>query len=147
MHRRLIAIGMIRLVGGTSPTRLILGIMLATGLLQWLDLKYGHCLDDAPVAIALCRELPGPKSIRALMLGSLTLLALVVLRHPSARHLTSCSWESMKKPQRSIGFMDWMLLGGPLAIVFLLIAWFYLTRNVESVENEDSLHRLPRLNP
>ena len=101
-----------------------------------------------PVAIALCRELPGPKSIRALMLGlaysaSIGGIATPIGTPPNVV-LMGIYEETTGK---SIGFMDWMLLGGPLAIVFLLIAWFYLTRNVESVENEDSLDRLPRLNP
>ncbi len=47
-HRR-IAVGMIRLIGGTSSKRLILGMMLATGILSgWISNTATTLMDDAP---------------------------------------------------------------------------------------------------
>ena len=145
VHRR-IAIGMIRLVGGTSPARLILGIMLATGLLSGWISNTATVLMMLPVVLALCSELPGPKSVRALMLGlaysaSIGGIATPIGTPPNVV-LMGIYEETTGK---SIGFLDWMMLGGPIAIVFLFIAWFYLTRSLESSENEDSLDHLPKL--
>ena len=52
-----------------GPKRLILGIMLASGLLSGWISNTATTLMMLPVALALCHELPGPKSMRALLLG------------------------------------------------------------------------------
>ena len=145
VHRR-IAIGMIRGVGGTSPARLILGVMLATGLLSGWISNTATVLMMLPVAIALCGELPGPKSVRSLMLGlayaaSIGGIATPIGTPPNVV-LMGIYEETTGK---SIGFLDWMVLGGPLAAVFLVVAWFVLTRGLEKHPNEDGLDRLPRL--
>ena len=46
VHRR-IALGIMRMVGTGGPTRIILGMMLATWIFERLDFKYRNNLDDA----------------------------------------------------------------------------------------------------
>jgi len=147
VHRR-IAIGMIRLVGGTGPKRLILGIMLATGVLSGWISNTATTLMMLPVAMALCQELPGPKSVRALLLGlaysaSIGGIATPIGTPPNVV-LMGIYQETTTK---TIGFMDWMVLGGPIAIVLLLVAWVYLTRNLEESSASAAGHNLPKLGP
>ena len=101
VHRR-IAIGMIRGVGGTSPARLILGVMLATGLLSGWISNTATVLMMLPVAIALCGELPGPKSVRSLMLAWRTPPASVASQRPSAHRPTWSSWEFTRRPRAKV---------------------------------------------
>ena len=145
VHRR-IAIGMIRMVGGTGPKRLILGIMLATGVLSGWISNTATTLMMLPVALALCHELPGPKSVRALLLGlaysaSIGGVATPIGTPPNVV-LMGIYEETTGK---SVGFLDWMLLGGPIAIVLLFASWLYLTRNLEESEQANSVDTLPKL--
>ena len=147
VHRR-IAIGMIRLVGGTGPKRLILGIMLATAVLSGWISNTATTLMMLPVALALCYELPGPKSVRALLLGlaysaSIGGIATPIGTPPNVV-LMGIYQETTGK---SIGFLDWMLLGGPIAIILLVVTWLYLTQNLEESEGAQAQGALPVLGP
>jgi len=145
VHRR-IAIGMIRLVGSGSPKRLILSMMLATGLLSGWISNTATTLMMLPVALALCHELPGPKSIRALLLGiaysaSIGGIATPIGTPPNVVLMGIYQEVTGKE----VGFLDWMLLGGPIAICLLVVAWVYLTRGLGGTTKANVQNALPDL--
>ncbi len=147
VHRR-IAIGMIRLVGGSSPKRLILAMMLATGLLSGWISNTATTLMMLPVAMALCHELPGPVSIRSLLLGIAYSASIGGIATPIGTPPNVVLMGIYQEVTGlEVGFLDWMLLGGPIAAALLLVAWLYLTRGVESADNRDALANLPVLGP
>jgi len=143
VHRR-VALGMINLVGGTSPKRLILGVMLATALLSGWISNTATTLMMLPVALALCLELPSAKSVKALLLGlaysaSIGGIATPIGTPPNVV-LMGIYQESTG---REIAFLDWMMLGFPISIVLLLVAWWFLTRKIE--KSDSSSVTLPQL--
>ncbi|MEC9465948.1 MAG: SLC13 family permease [Myxococcota bacterium] len=147
VHRR-IAIHMIRMVGGTDPRRLILGVMLATALLSGWISNTATTLMMLPVALALAEKLPGANSGRALLLGLAYSASIGGIATPIG---TPPNIVLMGIYQEAtgldIGFLDWMLLGFPIASVLLILAWLYLTRPLSSVPKSDtsSLEALPTL--
>jgi len=147
VHRRL-AINMIRLVGGTEPKRLILGFMLATALLSGWISNTATTLMMLPVALALSDELPGPESVRALLLGLAYAASIGGIATPIGTPPNIVLMGIYQEATGAdIGFLDWMLLGGPIALVLLATAWVYLTRSIppSSSGSTTSLDALPEL--
>ncbi|MBM73846.1 MAG: sodium:dicarboxylate symporter [Proteobacteria bacterium] len=145
VHRR-VALFMIELVGRKSPRHLILGVMLATAFLSGWISNTATTLMMLPVVVALCAELPGPKSVCALLLGLAYSASIGGIATPIG---TPPNVVLMGVYQETTGadiaFLDWMLLGYPVAIVLLLLAWIYLTRNIERddlVQADMSPHKL-----
>jgi len=126
VHRR-IANGIIRLLGGNQPKRIILGVMLACGLLSaWIS-NTATCLMMLPIALALSHSWSSQNS-RQLLLSlaysaSIGGMATPIGTPPNVV-LMGVYEESTNK---TIGFMDWMLLGVPISLLLLLLAWLYLT--------------------
>ena len=89
-----------------------------------------------PVVLALCVELPTPKSERALLLGlaysaSIGGIATTIGTPPNAV-LVAIHEEATGI---EIGFLEWMMVGVPVSIVMLICAWVYLTRPLKSTTN------------
>jgi sodium-dependent dicarboxylate transporter 2/3/5 len=147
VHRR-IAMGMIRLVGGRSPKRLILGIMLATGLLSGWISNTATTLMMLPVVVALCQELPGPRSVRAMLLGLAYSASIGGIATPIGTPPNVILMGVYEETTgNTIGFLDWMALGVPIAFSLLFLAWLYLTRKVETSQMEKSEEAIPDLGP
>ena len=149
VHRRL-AFNMIRLVGGTEPRRLILGFMLATALLSGWISNTATTLMMLPVALALSDELPEPESVRALLLGLAYAASIGGIVTPIGTPPNIVLMGIYQEATGAdIGFLDWMLLGGPIALVLLATAWLYLTRSIPKSNSgsTSSLDALPELGP
>ena len=136
LHRR-IALHTIRLVG-TTPSRIVLGFMLATAALSaWIS-NTATAMMMVTIGMAVLRQLgladedrPAGESAfgTSLMLAiaysaSIGGVATLVGTPPNAilagvleRHYGI-----------AIGFTDWMLFALPVALVMLLVTWVYLTR-------------------
>lgn len=129
LHRR-IALNIVRRVG-TSPRRLVLGFMLATGFLSMWISNTATSVMMLPIGIAilaLLEEESGPLGT-ALMLAiayaaSIGGVATLIGTPPNAI-LAAAASEMLG---RSIGFAEWMAVGLPLAAVMLLITWVLLVR-------------------
>ena len=131
VHRR-IALFMIELVGRKSPKRLILGVMLATAMLSGWISNTATVLMMLPVVLALCAELPGPKSVCAMLLGLAYSASIGGIATPIGTPPNVVLMGIYEETTGSgIGFLDWMLLGYPVSAILLVAAWIYLTRNVE----------------
>ena len=127
VHRR-IAMGIIRVVGGRSSRKLILGMMISTAFLSGWISNTATCLMMLPVALALCEEMPGPKGARALLLGLAYSASIGGIATPIGTPPNVVLMGVYKESTgNEIPFLDWMMMGYPIAIVLLFFAWLYLT--------------------
>jgi solute carrier family 13 (sodium-dependent dicarboxylate transporter), member 2/3/5 len=143
LHRR-IALLIVSIVG-VSPTRIVLGFMLATGFLSMWISNTATAMMMVPMGIAVIAQLvellrkngasendlaPGKFGFgTALMLGiayaaSLGGIATLVGSPPNIIMAAAAS----ELVGIEITFAMWMLLGVPISVVGLFITWFYLTR-------------------
>ena len=155
LHRR-IALMTLRRVG-VSPHRIVLGMMLATGFLSMWVSNTATTLMMLPIGfslLALVAErrdggaspataqphrtgqvdfLDGDENVRRF--GVCLMLAIAwaasigglgtLLGSPPNAIVAGYAADELG---RQIGFLEWMILGVPLALVFILIAWFLMTR-------------------
>ncbi len=129
LHRRM-ALFLVRLVG-TRADRLILGFMLAAGLLSMWLLNTSTTLMLLPVAMAVAAafepEGKGPFGI-ALMLG----LAYAASVGGMGTYLGTAPNGVFRAVGEThgvdIGFGQWMMFAAPLSIILMFAIWFYLTR-------------------
>lgn len=141
LHRR-IALLIIKYVG-FSPSRLVLGFMIATGVLSAFVSNTATAVMMVPIGVAIIiqatdeitslkLEVP-EKSVDNfglnLMLGiayaaSIGGIATIIGTPPNTVLVgflnTNYGYE--------ISFIGWMMVGAPLAVIFIPLAWFWLTR-------------------
>ena len=129
LHRR-VALRVVAAVG-VQPRRLVLGFMLATGFLSMWISNTATVVMMLPIAIAILTllEAEADRMGTALMLGiayaaSIGGVATLIGTPPNAIFAAAAS----TMLGRSIGFMDWMQVGLPLAAVMLLLTWALLVR-------------------
>ena len=142
LHRRL-ALYVVKLIG-TSPKRLILGFMLATGFLSMWVSNTATAVMMLPIGMSvltLVNEATGKSSTTsvtdivqskfgtALMLGiayaaSLGSLGTLIGTSPN----TFLAGYMAETQGVSISFVGWMVVGVPIAAVFLVITWFLLVK-------------------
>lgn len=141
LHRR-IALSIIQLVG-TNTERLVLGFMVATGFLSMWISNTATAMMMVPIGLAITYqftdalkdqpEMNTPKKKfgfgKSLMLGiaysaSIGGIATLIGTPPNALLAGAID----KIYGIKISFAEWMLLGVPFAIIFLLIAWFCLVK-------------------
>ena len=134
LHRR-IALATVLLVG-TKPRQLIAGFMIATGFLSMWVSNTATAVMMLPIGISvltlvanLDKEKKAPKNFSiALMLGiaysaSIGSLGTIIGTPPNALMVGYMA----ETHDVNIGFGEWMLVGVPLAIIFMAIAWYLLT--------------------
>jgi sodium-dependent dicarboxylate transporter 2/3/5 len=133
LHKR-IALRIMTAVG-TSPSRLVLGFMLATAFLSMWISNTATAAMMLPIAIAVGEMFRPPDTERpydfgiALMLGvayasSIGGVATLIGTPPNAV-LAGAASELLG---REIGFLQWMGVGLPIAAVVLPASWLLLTR-------------------
>ncbi len=136
LHRRL-ALATVLAVG-TSPRRLVGGFMLATGFISMWVSNTATAVMMLPIGLSvlgLVRQLgkgEGDTNFgTSLMLGiayaaSIGSLGTIIGTPPN----TLMVGYLRDAHDIHIGFGQWMLVGVPLAVVFMLLAWLVLTRLV-----------------
>ncbi|AMK12780.1 SLC13 family permease [Pseudodesulfovibrio indicus] len=143
LHRR-VALYTIRAIG-TSPGRMIMGFMVATGFLSMWVSNTATAMMMVPIGLAVIQQATGYDSDhlrdssgnvgpefnfgRALMLGiayaaSIGGVATIIGTPPNT--VMAGMVEKMFGVQ--IGFGQWMMFGVPLAAITMLIAWLLLTK-------------------
>jgi sodium-dependent dicarboxylate transporter 2/3/5 len=133
LHRR-IALNVMTLFG-TAPSRLILGFMVATAFLSMWISNTATAAMMLPVALAVSEMLrpsdtEGPFEFGlALMLGiayaaSIGGVATLIGTPPNAVFAAGMG----ELVGQEIGFGQWMMVGLPLSLVMLPIAWLGLTK-------------------
>jgi len=143
LHRR-IALNIIRLVG-TAPARIILGFMIASGLLSMFVSNTATAMMMVPIGLAVIKQaidLVKQNQIQdidtrpehfhfaiALMLGiayacSIGGVATILGTPPNAVFVGTV--ETLFNQQ--ISYALWMAYGVPMAIVMLFLCWIYLVK-------------------
>ncbi len=156
LHRRVALLTLRRV--GVEPTRIVLGLMLATGFLSMWVSNTATTLMMLPIGLsvlALVTERSGGQQIAAAAdpthhrPGHVDPIRDENLRRFGVCLVLAIAWSAtmgglgtlLGSPPnaivagyaadelgRDIGFLEWMMLGFPLAITFILIGWVMMTR-------------------
>ncbi|MAE77855.1 MAG: sodium:dicarboxylate symporter [Planctomycetes bacterium] len=128
-HRRL-ALGMVRLVGGQGGRRLVLGFMIASAVCSMWISNTATVLMMLPIAMAVLEENDDPGLAVPLMLGvahasSLGGVATPIGTPPNVIFMKQYEIET----GTAWGFVDWMMIGVPIVVLFLPLMWWWLVRH------------------
>jgi sodium-dependent dicarboxylate transporter 2/3/5 len=137
LHRR-IALHIIHRVG-SSPKKIILGFMIATAFLSMWISNTATAMMMLPIGIAVTEHLndfvrkQGKEVDRnlglALMLGiaySASIGGTGTLIGTPSNIVFAGLAARMAPHYRTIGFVDWLIAGIPVVVIFLPLVWFYL---------------------
>jgi sodium-dependent dicarboxylate transporter 2/3/5 len=142
LHRR-IALNIIRLIG-LSPRKIILGFMIATAFLSMWISNTASTMMMYPIALAIILQMTtiDGKDNRdldattasfqiALMLGiayaaSIGGIGTKIGTPPNI--VFAAAVRSIFPGAPEIGFLQWMMVGFPLVVVFIPVSWLFLTR-------------------
>ncbi len=112
---------------GASPSRLILGTLLATGFLSmWIN-STAAVLVMLPIGLSLVSQAKGHARLGAALALAVAYgatiggMATPVGTPPNL--VMVALWEQQFPQDPPIGFGQWMLFGVPYALLFLLITW------------------------
>jgi len=141
LHRR-IALRIVSRIGGTGP-RLIAGMMLASALLSmWMN-STSCVLVMLPIALSLL-DGDGDPALRKRLTVPLLLavsygatiggMSTPVGTPPNLVFLEI--WHDRYPDRPAIGFGQWMAFGVPLMVVYLGIAWLFLTKWIFKVPQD-----------
>lgn len=149
LHRR-IALNIINLLG-TDLRRIVLGFILATGILSMWISNSATSLMMLPIGLAVVNQfkdqLGSSNSGIADKLGKNIMLGIAygasiggvatLIGTPTNTILAAVVSDLYGY---TIGFNEWMLFGFPLAAVLLLICWFYLVNSANPLPKNFSLN-------
>ena len=133
LHRR-IALAIVDKVG-TRPRRLVLGFMLASAFLSMWISNTATTAMMYPIGMAIAllfrpQDQEGPYELGiCLMLGiayAATIGGVTTLIGTPPNAVLAAAAEEILEVR--IGFLDWMAVGVPIAVVFLPVGWLLLTR-------------------
>lgn len=136
LHRR-IALGIVAAVG-TSPAMLVAGFMLATGFVTMWVSNTATAIMMLPIGLSVLtlmnqsgKEKSDSNFATALMLGiafaaSIGSVSTLIGTPPNALMRGYLA----NNHDINLGFGQWMVVGVPLAAVFLVLAWVVLTKVV-----------------
>lgn len=129
-HRR-IALSMVRVFGGTSGRRLVLGFMAASAVLSMWISNTATCLMLLPVALAVLEKSDDPDLARPLLLGIAYAASVGGMGTPIG---TPPNVIFMGVYEQQVGeritFAGWMTWGVPVVLVLLPLIGVYLTRRL-----------------
>ena len=145
VHKRF-AHGMVRIIGGTSPKRIIFGIMMTCALLSaWIS-NTATCLMMLPIVLALCSQWENQaKRVMVLSLAySASIGGMMTPIGTPPNIILMGVYE--EKTGQAIAFLDWMTIGVPIALILLILTWIYLTWSIPAQNKETSFNsKLPAM--
>jgi len=129
-HERM-AVYMVRLVGVSSGRRLVMGFMLASGLLSMWISNTATTLIMLPIAMAILAHIDNPKLKVALILGIAYAASVGGIGSPIGTPPNVIFMGIYEEHTgREFSFFQWMKIGVPVVLIALPIMAFWLTRNV-----------------
>ncbi|MDO4911044.1 MAG: DASS family sodium-coupled anion symporter [Corynebacterium sp.] len=142
LHRRL-ALGVVLAVG-TRPRQMVLGFMLATGVMSMWVSNTATAVVMIPIGISVLKltadVVGGLGKIRrfstAMMLGIAYSASIGSLGTPIGTPPNALLLGYLNNQGIHVGFGQWMLVGVPLAVVFMIVAWLLLTTVFRPEVNE-----------
>lgn len=155
LHRRIALLTLARV--GTSPRRIVLGMMIATGFLSMWVSNTATTLMMLPIGFSVLALIAGGRQAGDVPAvasephrpGHIDFIADENVRRFGVCLMLAIAWSAsmgglgtlLGSPPNAIiagyasdelgitiGFLDWMLVGVPLAACFILIGWFLMTR-------------------
>ena len=132
LHRRL-AMFMVRTFG-TQSDRLILGFMLASGLLSMWLLNTSTTLMLLPVAMAVAATIGKEAFGKALMLGLAYAASVGGMGTYLGTAPNGVFRDVAAEKNLALGFGEWMAFAAPLSVILIGFIWLYLTRFAFKVE-------------
>jgi len=143
-HHRL-AMNMVRLVGGEGGRRLVLGFMLATGVLSMWISNTAATLMMLPIALAALEESPDRKKLALpLMLGlayGANMGGIGTLIGTPPNLIFNAAYG--QATGHEISFLSWMKIGVPMLVVLMPVVFFWVTRNLGKAQKME----LPKMGP
>ncbi|MFT5758178.1 MAG: sodium-dependent dicarboxylate transporter 2/3/5 [Alteromonadaceae bacterium] len=142
-HERL-AVYMVRLVGVSSGKRLVLGFMLASGILSMWISNTATTLIMLPIALAILKHIDNRELKVALILGIAYAASVGGIGTPIGTP-PNVIFMGIYEEQtgQEFGFLAWMKIGVPVVLLALPIMAVWLTRNVKLEHKIE----LPELGP
>ena len=129
-HRR-VALWIVRLVGGHSGPRVILGFMVSSAFLSMWISNTATTLMLLPVALAVIQERDEPGFAFALLVGLAWAASIGGMGTPVGTPPNVVFLGLYKESTgQEISFAQWMGLALPVVIVLLPIAWWWITRSL-----------------
>lgn len=139
LHRRF-AIGLLMLLG-TSGASILLGMMLATGILSMWISNTAATTIMLPIALGICRWLDGsageggesPSESRRVS-GTASMLLLSIAYSATIGGMATTigtptngvALNVLKQQGIEISFLQWLLIAGPIALLTLMATWLVL---------------------
>ena len=130
-HQRM-AVYMVRLVGASSATRLVMGFMLASGLLSMWISNTATTLMMLPIALAILTHVENQKLKVALILGIAYAASVGGIGTPIGTPPNIIFMGIYEEyTGTEFGFFQWMKVGIPVVLISLPIMAFWLTRDIK----------------
>jgi sodium-dependent dicarboxylate transporter 2/3/5 len=145
LHKR-IALQIVRLIG-SKPKRLVLGIMIASGLLSMWISNTASVLVILPIALSILKE-AGSRTTRKSTVANLGVCLALGLAYAAdiggmatiigtPPNLVYAELFSQLFPQGpEMGFLSWMMMGLPITLLFMTFGWLLLTRVIFRLPQE-----------
>jgi len=129
-HQRL-AVYMVRFIGVSSAKRLVLGFMLASGVLSMWISNTATTLIMLPIALAILAHVDNKNLTTALILGIAYAASVGGIGTPIGTP-PNIIFMGIYEEQtgKEFGFLSWMKIGVPIVLILLPIMALWLTRHV-----------------
>jgi solute carrier family 13 (sodium-dependent dicarboxylate transporter), member 2/3/5 len=141
LHRR-IALRIIATIG-TSPRRIVLGFMLATGFITMWISNTAAAVMMFPIAMALLRKFEEQRSIDNGTLRGFGLALMLGIAYAASiggiatKIGTGTNLVFVKNSPQPIDFVTWAKMGLPVVLISIPLVWFYLVRYGAKIASDD----------
>ncbi len=138
LHKR-IAIGVVSSIG-TSPSKLVLGFLIATAFLSMWISNSAATMMILPIALSVGAVMQDRKLTTALLLAVAYAASLggmgTLIGTPPNSMAAGFIQQSFG---RTVSFADWMKVGVPVMLVMLPLCWIILTKITQRLDSRPSI--------